>query len=604
MWGWFDAEPLHEEASCTMVLKRGADAILETLEAGGTELVVGYIGHTTQELADASRKGSSIRTMYPATELGGAHVINGYNYIKGRAAAAGIWHTCGTMLIPGGLYEGMASRIPSLHLGMNVDGSFKDREAMQEMPNLEVLKAVTRYATRVERPDKLPETINRALQRAHGVPSGPTFVDIPFDLTVDVAEMTIPAGWTAPSSRVGAAAEQVRAVVDLLIAAERPALIVGGGAVSSGAGSEVRELAELLGVPVTTTHTSQGILPESHPLALGTTGPIGWRCANEWVAAADVVVAIGSRMSDWGWAQTFAADLPGRFVHIDLDLAQLGNFYYPEIGIVGDARTVLRQLIEAVPGSSDFVQRPFQERAHFAAVRASKEQWVAEMRERAAVDDVPISPWRVAGAIDAELSPEDIIVSDAGNNTGWIFQGTMSEHPRRLVTSAGAGVLGAGFPMALGVKLARPELNVVAAVGDGGFGYATNEIAFALRENIPVTVVVFNDSALGANNGFMTYLYGEPAWTTLNNPDFAALARAYGAQGERVEDPTRLNSAVRRGIDSGTVYVIDVPISQEYGYPSTGTGGKVKWPPREWPADAIGSLTPGRFDRVGVAATP
>ena len=582
-----------------MTIKRGADAILETLEAGGVELVLGYIGHTTQELANASRTRNRLRTMFPATEMGGAHVINGYNYVKGRAAAAGIWHTCGTMLIPGALYEGMASRIPSVHLGMNVDGAFKDREAMQEMPNLDVLKGVTRYATRVERPNKLPETIYRAIQRAHGTPSGPTFVDIPFDLTVDAAEMTIPSGWEAPSHRSGAAPELIQAAVDLLLHAKRPALLVGGGAVTSDAEAQVRELAEMLGIPITTTHTSQGIVPESHPLVLGSTGPIGWACANEWVASADVVVAVGNRMSDWGWAQTYAAGLPAKLVHIDRDAAQLGNFYLPAVGIVGDARTVLAQMIEAVGRSPDYQPKPCERHDRFAEITASRERWLEKMRARAKSAETPISPWRVAGAIEAALRPEDYIVSDAGNNTGWIYQGTMSERARRLVTTSGAGVLGAGFPMALGVKLAAPQANVVAAVGDGGFGYATNEIAFALREKIAVTVIVFNDSALGANNGFMTYLYGEPNWTTLNNPDFVALAKSYGAQGERVEDPEQLEAAVRRGVASGTVYVIDVPISQAFGYPSTGAGGRVKWEPRQWPTDTIGTLTPRRFDLVG-----
>ena len=579
-----------------MTLMRGADAILETLEAGGVELVLGYIGHTTQELADASRSRNKLRTMFPATEMGGAHVINGYNYVKNRAAAAGIWHTCGTMLIPGALYEGMSTRIPSVHLGMNVDGAFKDREAMQEMPNLEVLKSITRFATRAERPNKLPETIYRAIQRAHGTPAGPTFVDIPFDLTVDVAEMTIPSGWEAPSHRIGAAPDLIQCVVELLLQAKRPVLVVGGGAVTSGADAQVRELAEMLGIPVTTTHTSQGVVPESHPLVLGSTGPIGWACANDWVSKADLVVAIGTRLADWGLAQTYAAGLPGKLVHIDLDAGQLGNFYFPTVGIVGDARTVLAQLIEAIGHSPDYRAMPFDQHDRYKEISASREGWLEAMRSRGASTETPISPWRIASAIEAALEPEDYIVSDAGNNTAWIYQGTTSERSRRLVTTSGAGVLGAGFPMALGVKLAAPDVNVVAALGDGGFAYATNEIAFALREKIAVTVIVFNDSALGANNGFMTYLFGQPTWTALNNPDFVALAKSYGAEGERVEDPTQLEAAVRRGIASGTVYVIDVPISQAFGYPATGVGGKVRWEPRQWPSDTIGTLTPQRFD--------
>lgn len=581
-----------------MGLMRGADAILDTLEAGGTELLVGYIGHTTQEVADATRERTGMRTLYPATELAGAHLINGYNYVQGRAAAAGLWHTCGTLLIPGGLYEGMFSRIPSVHLGFNVDGAFKGRESMQELSNVELLAPLTRYSTRVERPDKLPETINRAMQRAHGTPAGPVFVDIPFDLTVDMAEMEIPHGWSAPGTRGGATPEQVRAVVQLLVSAERPALIIGGGAVTSGADAEVRELAELVGVPVTTTFTSQGILPESHPLSLGSSGPIGWPCAKDWIAGADVVIAVGSRMSEWGYPNSYTAKLPGKFVHVDTDPNQLGNFYFPEVGIIGDARTVLRQLIEAVKQDPAFVSMHYEQRSQFGAISEAKQKWVEETKARAVVDDSPISPWRVVSAIEGALSPDDYIVSDAGNNTGWIFQGTTAERSRRLVTTFGAGVLGAGLPMALGVKLARPEANVVVGVGDGGFSYSYNEIALALRENIPVTVVVFNDSALGANKGFMNHLYGQPSWTALNNPDFTALARAYGADGERVEEAGDLDAAVKRGVNSGTLYVIDVPISESYEYPSTGPGGTVRWPPRTWPADAIGTRAPGRFDHV------
>lgn len=579
-----------------MTKMRGADAILETLEELGTDLVLGYIGHTTQELADAMRERSTIRSMYPASEYGGAHVINGYNVVKGRPAAAGIWHTCGTMLIPSALYEGMTSRIPSVHLGLNVDGAFKDREAMQEMPHLAVLEGLTRYSTRVERPDKLPEALLRAFVRAQGSPAGPTFVDIPFDLTIDVADMTIPRGWSPPKHG-GASAEKIRAAAELLVGAERPVLIVGGGAARAGAGDEVRELAELVGAPVTTTHTSQGLLPETHDLSLGSSGPIGWLCANQIISDADVVIAVGTRMSDWGWAQSYAADLPARLVHIDVDPAQIGNFYIPDIGIIGDARVVLRQLIEVVPSVAGFEQTDYHQRPAYEPARAAKEAWLRTMNERAESDQNPISPWRVIREVEKQLGPEDMIVSDAGNNTGWVFQGTTSERSNRLLTSYGAGILGAGFPMALGAKLAAPGANVVAAVGDGGFSYTSNEIAMAVREGIAVTVVVFNDGQLGANYGFMNYLYGKPSWTELNNPDFAALAKAYGADGERVDDPAAVGDAVERGIKSGSVYVIDVPITTEIGYPSTGCGGAVKWPPREWPADSIGTRAPARFAR-------
>jgi acetolactate synthase-1/2/3 large subunit len=580
-----------------MTVMRGADGILETLREDGTDLVVGYIGHTTQELADASQQVAGLRAVHPATELGGAHMINGYNIVKGRAAAAGIWHTCGTMLIPAALMEGMESRIPSVHLGLNVDAEFKDREAMQEMNHLEVLRPLTRYATRVERPGKLPEAIHRAVQRSQGNPMGPTFLDIPFDLTIDTAEMQIPTGGSVPSTRVGVNPDDAQAIAAMLISASRPVLVVGGGTVASGAAEEIKQLAELLGIPVTTTHTAQGILSELHPMSLGSSGPIGWKCANEWLNVADVVLAVGTRTSEWGWAQSYGASLEGRLIHIDLDPAQIGNFYFPEIGVAADAKTTLRQVIETVRSTSGFESKPFQERDHYAQFTKLKQEWLKEMGERATSDETPISPWRVMRDIESQLSPEDIIVSDAGNNTGWVFQGAVSERHHRLITSYGAGILGAGFPMALGVKMAAPHANVVAAVGDGGFGYGTNEISFALRENVPVTVVVFNDGELGANYGFMNYLYGEASWTHLENPDFAALAKAYGAQGERVESPDQIADAVRRGIDSQAPYIIDVPISQKIGYPATGGGAKVRWEPRQWPLNGNGTQAPANFAR-------
>jgi acetolactate synthase-1/2/3 large subunit len=311
--------------------------------------------------------------------------------------------------------------------------------------------------------------------------------------------------------------------------------------------------------------------------------------------AADVVLVVGSRISEWGSAQGFAAELPGQLIHIDIAHDRVGDFYVPEIGLIADARTALRQLINAVKASPAFEPRPFETRPWYPAVRDSRESFLATMRERAETDEFPLSPWRVMRDVQAQLGDGDIIVTDTGSNTGWVFQGTISTRPHRLLTSFGLGMLGAGFPMGIGAKLAEPDANVVVALGDGGFQYGTNEIATALRYELPITVVVFNDGYYGSNNGFMNYLYGRTSWTELNNPDFAALAKAYGGDGERIERPDQLAEAVRRGVKSKTVYVIDVPISTEYGSPSTGVGPQIRWEPRRWPADVIGTKAPTKF---------
>lgn len=580
-----------------MSVMNGAQAVIRTLEEYDAELVVGYIGHSTHELADTLIHDSNLRAVHPVTELAGAHIVNAYNFLRGRPAAVGLWHTCGSLLVTGGMYEGIVSRIPSVHLGLNVDGSFKGREGIQEMPNEEVFRPLTRYTERAERPDKLPEAVHRAFQRAQGAPNGPTFVDIPFDITIDEAEMTIPRGWKPPARRVAADASEIERAAALLLGAQRPVMLIGGGAVTSGAEEEVRELAELTGVPVTTTYTAQGILPEDHQLALGTSGTLGWPCANEVTTAADVVLVVGSRIADWGYAQAYAGALDGELIQIDTDADQLGAFYVPEISLLADAKTALRQLIDAVRASGQHVDEPFEERSWYAANTEAKDRFMAEMDRRAGSDETPLSPWRVMRDVQSQLGEDDIIVTDTGNNSGWVFQGTISRKPHRLLLSFGAGVLGAGFPMGIGAKLAEPDSNVVVALGDGGFQYATNEIATALRYDLPITVVVFNDGHYGANDGFQKGLYGRTSWTELNNPDYVALAKAYGADGERVDDPAQMAAAVKRGIDSKTVYVIDVPISTEHGYPATGVGPTIRWEPRRWPADVVGTKSPTKFSQ-------
>ncbi|MGV1049067.1 MAG: thiamine pyrophosphate-binding protein [Solirubrobacterales bacterium] len=578
-----------------MAVMRGAEGVVKTLERYETELVVGYIGHSTHELADAIKHESGLEAVCPVTELAGSHIVNAYNFLRGKPAAVGLWHTCGTLLITGGVYEGLVSRIPSVHIGLNVDGSFKDREAIQEMPNEEVFRALTRRTLRAERPDKLPEAIHRAFQAATGSPAGPTFVDIPFDITIDEAEMTIPTGWQAPTGRSAADPEAVARAAELLVNAQSPVMLIGGGAALSGADEEVRELAELLGIPVTTTYTAQGILSEEHPLALGTSGTLGWSCANAATENADVVLAVGTRIADWGYAQAYAGKIPGQLIHIDTDSAQVGGFYIPEVGMVADAKTALAQLIAAVEAADGFEADSYENRPTFGPARDAKERWIAEMRTRAESDEFPLSPWRVMRDVQAQLGEDDIIVTDTGNNTGWVFQGTIARKKHRLLLSFGAGVLGAGFPMGIGAKLAEPESNVVVALGDGGFQYATNEIATAMRHELAIVVVVFDDGYYGANNGFMNYLYDRTSWVELNNPDYVALAKAYGAQGERIESADQIGDAVKRGIESGTVYVIDAPINAAHEYPATGVGPTIRWEPRQWPADVVGTQAPTKF---------
>lgn len=578
-----------------MPIMTGARAMVETMTEYDTELVVGYIGHCTHELADALTGHPTIRSFPPATEYGGGSIVNGYNYVKGRPAALAAWHSVGSFVASGPIFEAQIGRIPSIHLGFNVDGTMKDREAMQEMPNHEVFRNITKFSTRVERPDKLPEALHKAFQLAQVGRLGPAFIDIPFDITIDEADMVIPRGWKAPSVRQTADPADVEQILDLLLQAERPVLLVGGGGARSGAGPEVLALAEALALPVATSSTAMGILPEDHPLSLGLCGTIGWPIANEAIRTADVVLVAGSRLSDWGYAQAWAADLPGRLIHIDNDPEQIGAFYFPELGIVGDVKAVLGQLVDAVQRRGAHAVASNVLEARRARTSEQRESWLGILRERWASDEFPMSPWRVVHDVQAQLDDDDIIVVDAGSNTSWVFQGTVVRKPYTLLAPFGVGNLGTAFPMGIGAKLAAPDSKVVVMTGDGGFHYTFNEMSTAVREDIPVVAVVFNNGYYGSNLGFMNTLYGHAEWVKLANPDFAAIARAYGGYGETVSSADEVGPAVQRAFESGLPAIIDVPINPDYGYSATGAGPTIRWEPRLWPGDPTGAKRPGKL---------
>lgn len=576
-----------------MSIKRGADAIVETLKENGTELVFGYIGHSTHELADAVGK-AGLRTINPATELGGAYMLNAYNYLKGRPAATGIWHTVGALLLHPALMEARSSRIPSVHLGLNGDSRLRGRDgALQQVPS-ETFVPVTRSTERVERIDKLGEAVHKAFHMAQGVPAGPAYLDIPFDLTVDRAEIVIPPGLGGAAAHPEPADADVREAAERLVAAKRPVIIVGGGVVRGDAGDEVRAIAELAGIPFVTSSTAQGVISEEHPLCMGTTGLWGWRSANEALGEADFALIIGSRLSDWGVAQGYIANLPSKIVQVDTDPAELGEFYFPGLAIVADAKAFARKLLAVLPETKGFEQVPFESRKTVQWAMERKQSWQDWIAEAGENDGFPLSMWRVMRDVRELLGPDDILVSDIGGHSIPVMTGAIMRKPRRLLLSFGEGVLGSSFPMGIGAKLAEPSSKVVVATGDGGLQYHFNEMRVAMAENLPLVVLVFNNGTYGANDGMMKAWYGASQWSEFENPDWVALARAYGADGERIEQVADLRSALQRGLASDKPYVIDIPVDPTEGFPENGAVGPAfLLKGREIPADVNGGLIAG-----------
>lgn len=581
-----------------MAIKRGADFIVDALEEYGTEQVFGFIGHSSHIVANALSKSDLGQTVVnPATELGGAWMINGYNYVRDRVGAVGTWHTVGNHLIHAALMEGRSGRIPSVHIGFNADGRLTGRrEACQQVP-WQMFDKLTVSNQRVERIDHIGEAIHEAFRVAEGHPAGPSYVDIPFDLTADQIEEKgmIPPAPKKASTVVRASNEDVKATAAKLLAAKNPIILAGGGVARSNGGDALVKVAEMAGVPVVTTTPGQGVISDDHPLAMGSTGFCGWKSANDALSAADFVLVLGSRLSDWGVSQGYIFKMP-EFVHVDTDPGTLGSFYFPVLSVVADAKTFLEQLAEVIPSTPGFKVTPIQDRENVRQATEFRKAWDGWVDEQANKEGMPASMYRVMAEVRKVQRPEDIIVSDIGNHSTPVFVGTHLHKPRRLISSMGEGVLGCGFPMALGAQLAEPNSRVFLGTGDGAFFYHFNEFRVAVQHNLPVIVLLFTNEAYGANFTLMGYQFGQENWTQFNNPDWVAIAKAFGAGAELIQSPDNIGPALQRALDSGKPYLIQIPVGRAEGLssdPVGGVGPNLLLKGREVSVDVSGAMYPG-----------
>ncbi len=581
-----------------MTLKRGADLIVETIQENGGEAVFGFIGHSSHEIADAVKKSDlSKKVVNPATELGGAHMINGYNYVKDRAAAVGLWHTVGNLLLHPAMMEARSGRIPAVHIGFNSDSRLANRrEACQQVP-WQSFNNIALSTTRVERHDKIGEQIFNAFRVAEGHPAGPAFVDIPFDLTVDRIDdrALVPRGANRTNRPMSAAHEDVLETARRLVAAKNPIIIAGGGVARAKGGEALKQLAELAGIPIVTTSNGSGVVTEMHPLVMGMAGFCGWKSANKVIEQADFALVLGSRLSDWGIAQGYCVKLP-EMVHVDADPGVPGSFYLTHLSIVADAKTFAEQLARVLPHTPGFESKPFELRENVRKAAELKKAWLAEVEEKGRADTIPASLWRVMAELRKVMRPDDLLVTDIGNHTLQMLAGVPQQKPRRIVSSQGEGILGCGFPMAIGAALAEPQNKVFLGTGDGALFYHFNELRVAMEHKLPIICIVFNNSAYGANHQLMGYRFQSPSWCDFTNPKWVDIFKAFGANGEVISKCSDMAGALQRAINSNVPYIIEVPVTKSEGLASDDVGGvgpKLLLKGREIPVDVEGSFLPG-----------
>jgi acetolactate synthase-1/2/3 large subunit len=343
-----------------------------------------------------------------------------------------------------------------------------------------------------------------------------------------------------------------------LVAAARPLIHPGGGVLRSGAWAEVRELAEYLSAPVTTSQGACGVMPEDHPLCLiaGGYGALGAQ------AAADVILLIGGRLGDvdfWGQPPFWGEPEQQQLIQIDIEPQNVALNRPVDLALIGDAQATLRALITAVQRLS----APMPERPDMAEYRATQAAWLAPFEEQAACDKKPIHPLRLIRDVRAFFPRDAIGVVDGGNTNVWAHYLNRAYTPRAFLWAADSGQLGTGLPYAIGAKLAQPDRQVYAICGDGAFGLNMQELETAARLNLPLVVIIANDGQWGMIKGAQLAAYdARYIGVDFSDVRYDEVARAMGCYGERVEDPKAITPALERAVKSGKPAVIDVLVDR------------------------------------------
>ncbi len=539
------------------------DLLAEMLVNYRVEYVFGLPGGQTAALYDAIyRRPAQIRHILMRDERSAAYAADAYARITGRIGVCDATVGPGATKLPSGLAEAKHSSIPVLAILSDINQSTLHLSdfgaASQALDQMRMLEPLVKWQGRVPLVENLPTMLRNAMRQATSGRPGPVVLDIPDDVFradcdgIDLDAVTNIRDGSFPSRRTGPDADSVALASFQLIEAERPVIVAGGGIHNAGATDELLRLAERLDIPVATTWSGKGAIPETHPLSVGLLGAMGATSATDIVAAADLVFLIGYKS---GQNSTFSWTLPRddqSVIHLDIDPAEIGKVFTTGVGLVGDARTGLQMVL----GQVFPVERP----EWLAQVAEARSGWQAQLDSERSSDQVPVTPQRVMGELQRLWSDEDVLVCDASFSSGW--GGAFLQLPvagRKALFPRGIAGLGWGLPAAIGARFGHDEGTVVCLAGDGGFAYSVAELSTLAKYGLKVVSIVLNNNALSWIKWNQRMTWGE-RYQSSDFPeiDFAAVARGFGCQGISVTRPDQLASALEAAFDGEGPVVIDV----------------------------------------------
>ena len=548
-----------------MPQKNSGKAVVEVLKAEG-------ISHVF------SLPGGEILPIYDALVAEGIEIITTrHEQAAGNAADgwARVTRTPGVCILPMG--PGIVNAVPALAqafqmgspvvaITSSIAHKLADMDAFEDLDLKALVSSVTKWTRRCVFPHRVGEYLQKAFKAALTGRMAPVLLDIPKDIVVTPWEETHQKRLTPsqyrPTGRLLGDPTLVKKAVEILAKAERPVIIVGSGVYWSQACKELIKFAEFFGIPVAAEYLGTGCFPQNHPLSIGNA------IANPFTRQADVVLVVGARLDEFlgfGRDPSFYAE-DAKFIHVDIVPDAIGKNRPVAVGILGDAKAVLEQMLQT---AKELTKK--RTAGNFAKQsRAAWEQLIEVLEKDADSDEVPIKPQRLMKEIREFASPNSYFILDGGDTTAWAYVYLRANFPGQIIGSQGPlGHLGAGLPISLAAKLARPDTPVYLISGDGSFMFNVSELDTAVRHNIPVVAIVNNDCAWGLvyhTRLLKTRSEEQASCGTLLNERarLDKLAEGLGASGELVTKPADIQPALKRATESGSPYVLDVRVSRKY----------------------------------------
>ena len=531
---------------------KGADIIVETLIEQGCKNVFGYPGGAVLDIYDALYRNSNrINHVLAAHEQGATHAADGYARVTGDVGVVIATSGPGATNTVTGIANAYLDSIPMVVITGNVAMSLLGRDSFQEVDIFGVTMSITKHNYIVKNVEDLAPTIREAFLIAKSGRPGPVLIDVPKNIQKAIAEY-IPEKFTSVLKKEKGNKQSIQNAADLINSSSRPVIYCGGGVSTANAGKYVLDLSKKISAPVALSMMGLGSIPASYEGYLGMSGMHGTYACNKIIDKADLIIAIGSRFSDRATGNKEAYKRNAKVLHIDIDPSEINKNISADVSVIGDTKEILKSLLPKV-----------KEQRNEEWISAIHELKQCELNAYEKVYDFDAKD--IIETVQKHTTDDTVIATDVGQHQMWTAQYYKFEKPHRFLSSGGLGTMGFGMGAAIGGCVANNRKRTVLFTGDGSFGMNLNEMATAVKQNLPLTVVILNNGVLGMVRQWQTLFYDERySQTTLERKtDFVKLADAFGAKGYRVDNVKDLDKAIEDSFNYNGPSIIDCILNMD-----------------------------------------